>query len=252
VHPDLKAVIDLQVIDLRIAELNSQVGQAPSKLQALDAQLKRSSQVLDERKQRLTANQKERRDLEGDIQPIRAKISKHKDQLYEVKTNEQYRAMLKEIEGEEGNIRKIEDRVLEKMVEAEELQKQIEHAAADLENERKRLGAEKAVIESGRDAALGELDRLNAQRNDLANKLSETVRNLYQRIAGVRRGVAVAEVRDGCCSACNVRLRPQAYNEVRTNEEVLTCENCGRILYYIEPQVTTESQPGQNHARAGI
>jgi uncharacterized protein len=189
----------------------------------------------EERQKRLAANQKERRELEGEIKIIQEKITKHKDQLYQVKTNEQYRAMLKEIEGEEANIRKIEDQILEKMIEAEDIQKRIQEAAARLESEKARVAGEVKRLESERQTDVQERDQRQARRKELESALSEPVRGLYERIRTARRGVAVAEVRDGLCTACNVRLRPQIYNEVRTNDSLHTCENCGRIIYYVEP-----------------
>src|SRR5208283_6115429 len=152
----------------------------------------------------------------------------HKDQLYQVKTNEQYRAMLKEIEGEDGNIRQIEDQILEKMIESEEIQKHVQEAAARLEGEKARVAAEIKRLQDERQKDLDERERLQARRNELAATLTGTVLTLYERIRTYRTGAAVAEVRDGVCTACNVRLRPQAYNEVRSNEAVLTCENCSR------------------------
>jgi uncharacterized protein len=252
VNPELKTVIELQQIDLKIAELTSQIDDLPTQIQALEAQLSQFIQAHEERKQRLSANQKERRELEADIQPIQAKISKHKDQLYEVKTNEQYRAMLKEIEGEEANIRQIEDQILERMVEAEELQKKVQEAAAHLEGEKSRAAAEKARLESARQAALEERDRAATRRKELEAALSDAVRDLYERVRKARHGVAVAEARDGFCMACNVRLRPQAYNEVRRNDAIISCENCVRILYYIEPKVSAENPPQDKDARAAV
>jgi predicted nucleic acid-binding Zn-ribbon protein len=76
--------------------------------------------------------------------------------------------------------------------------------------------------------------------------LSESTRNLYQRIRQARRGLAVAEVREGLCTACNVLLRPQVYNDVRTNEVLLTCENCGRIIHYVEP---APAQTGESNGQ---
>ncbi len=251
-NPDLKTVIELQQVDLKIAALTSQIDDLPAQIQALEAQLSQFIQAHEERKQRLSANQKERRELEADIQPIQAKISKHKDQLYEVKTNEQYRAMLKEIEGEEANIRQIEDQILERMVEAEELQKKVQEAAAHLEGEKTRAAAEKARLESARQAALEERDRAASRRKELEAALSEAVRDLYERVRKARNGMAVAEARDGFCMACNVRLRPQAYNEVRTNDAIISCENCVRILYYIEPKVSAENRPEDKDARAAV
>jgi predicted nucleic acid-binding Zn-ribbon protein len=242
-HPDLKVVIELQQTDQRISDLSAQIDALPSQIEALQAQLNDFIQAHEDRKRRLGANQKERRELEADIQEIRGKISKHKDQLYQVKTNEQYRAMLKEIEGEEGNIRKIEDRILEKMMEAEGLDKQIREAAARLEGEKARVAAEKARLESLRGADVAERERMAARRKELAAVLSETVLEQYERLRQWR-GVAVAEVRDGCCTACNVRLRPQAYNDLRSGDALVTCENCSRVLFWVEQPIAASGDKG--------
>ncbi len=242
-HPDLKSVIELQHLDLKIAELAAQIEALPGQIRTLQAQLDDFIHTHEERKKRLAANQKERKDLEGEIKIIQEKISKHKDQLYQVKTNEQYRAMLKEIEGEEGNIRKIEDQILEKMIEAEEIQKLIAEAQARLEGEKARVAGEIKHLEKEQQDDVRERDELQARRNQIAGALGESVRNLYERIRSARGGQAVAEVREGLCTACNVLLRPQVYNEVRTNETLQTCENCGRIMYYGEALPAPSENP---------
>ncbi len=251
-HPDLKTVIDLHQTDLRISELTAQIDSIPSQVEALEAGLQQFLRAHEGRQQRLAVNQKERRDLEGDIQVVQSRISRHKDQLYEVKTNEQYRAMLKEIEGEEAKIREIEDRILERMIEGEDLQKKVQEAAAHLEGEKARAATEKAKLEAERQKASAELGQVQARRQELITALSAAVLDLYERVRKARHGVAVAEVRDGFCAACNVRLRPQAYNEARTNEAILPCENCSRILYYVEPPVASENPAKKNDARAAL
>jgi uncharacterized protein len=235
VHPDLKTVIDLQQVDSRLAELASQITAVPSRIQAIETQLNDSLRAHEARKLRLSANQKERRDLEGDVKVVEERISKHKDQLYQVKTNEQYRAMQKEIGGEDDKIRQIEDRILEKMEEAEGLQKLVQEAAARLDEEQVRVAGEKKRLETGRLSAEAERTELLARRSVLADGLNAAVRDTYERVRRGRQGIAVAEVRDGFCTACNVRLRPQSYNEVRTGQGIVTCESCSRILYYLEP-----------------
>ena len=241
-HPDLKTVIDLQHVDSRIGELTTQIDALPGQIQTLEAQLKDFLHAHEERKLRLAANQRERKELDGEIQLIQTKISKHKGQLYEVKTNEQYKAMLKEIEGEEANIRKIEDKILEKMVEAEDIQKLVTEAGARLEGEKARVAAETKRLNSLREADVKERDELLAQRKALAAALSAGLMETYERVRKGRRGVAVAEVRDGFCTACNVRLRPQVYNDIRTNETLLTCESCSRIMFCVEPPLEVSDQ----------
>ncbi len=244
-NPELKTLISLQQLDLRIRELSAQIESLPAEILRLEKELTEFIRAHEERRQRLAANQKERRELESEVQMVRGRISKHKDQLYEVKTNEQYRAMLKEIEGEEGNIGRLEDQVLEKMIEAEDLQTRVAEAATKLEGEKARTVAEKERLEAIQRADTQERDRLAAERREKAATLPEQVLNTYERVRKARGGVAIAMVRDGLCTACHVVLRPQLYNEVRTNEELHECENCSRILYAPEPSPAEAEASGQ-------
>ena len=246
VHPDLRNVIELQQADLMLAELTKQIESLPAQIQSLQSRLDEFIQAQEDRKKQLAANQHERRDLDGEIKVIQEKIARHRDQLYQVKTNEQFRAMTKEIEAEEAKVRAIEDKILEKMLGAEEIQQHIQEAAARLEGEKARVAAEIAQLESERKADDEERARVQALRNQVQESLSESTRNLYERIRQARRGLAVAEVREGLCTACNVLLRPQVYNDVRTHEVLLTCENCGRIIHYVEPApAQTDESNGQ-------
>ena len=242
-HPDLKNVIELQQVDLKIEELTKQIDSLPAEIQTLHSRLDEFIHAQEDRKKRLAANQHARKEMDGDIKVIQEKISKHKDQLYQVKTNDQFRAMTKEIEGEEAKVRAIEDEILEKMLEAEEIQKQVQEAGSRLDSERSLVATQVARLEAEQKVDDEERRGFQARRAELQASLSESTRTLYDRIRPARRGVAVAEVREGLCTACNVLLRPQVYNDVRTNEVLLTCENCGRIIYYPEPTPvgTTES-----------
>lgn len=239
-HPDLKTLIELQQADNAISALTSRIEATPQQVQALKKQLSDFLRICDERKARLAANQKERRELDGEVQAIRVKIARHRNQLYEVKTNEQYRAMLKEVEGEEANIRKTEDRILEKMVDAEQIEKQIREAASHLEGEKARVELEVSRLEAARKEAGEERDALLGRRKTLTPTLSDDVLAHYERLRRGRHGIALAEVRDGLCTGCHVRLRPQAYNDIRTSDIYMTCEACARILYYVPP---TEGEP---------
>ncbi len=232
---ELKTLIDLQEVDQALSKLAFQISSSPAEIQTLQNELTAFVHACDGRKLSLAANQKERRELEAEVQGIRAKISRHKDQLYQVKTNEQYKAMLKEIEAEDANIRKVEDRILEKMVEAEQIDKSIREASSRLESEKKRVEEEVRKLESDRQAGERERDRLEEKRKSLVAGLSREVYLLYEKLARARNGTAVAEVRDGFCSACHVRLRPQAFNNVRSSGRLIACETCSRILYYVEP-----------------
>jgi len=252
VHPDLKKAIELQQVDLRVAELTSQIDALPSQIQNLEAQLRDFIHAHEERKQRLGANQKERRELDGEIQTIETKISRHKDQLYQLKTNEQYKAMKHEIEAEEENIRKIEDQILEKMMEAEQLEKLVKDAASRLDGEKERVAAAIQRLEFERRTDIEEWEQLQSRRQELSQTLSDAMRELYERVRSARRGVALAAVRDGCCTRCNVRLRPQAYNNVRMSESIVICESCSRILYYLDLVSDASETAGDRNNSTGV
>lgn len=247
-YSDLKTLIDLQRVDRQVADLSSQIETFPSKIQAIEKELNDFIHAHEERQQHLSANQKERRDMEGEIQLIRQKISKHKDQLYQVKTNEQYRAMLKEIEGEETHIRAIEDRILEKMIESEELQKLVKEAAGRLDSEKARVAQEKTRLEAEATACKQEREGLLRERQELAANLGGDILVHYERVRKGRGGMALAEVRDGKCMGCNVLLRPQLYYEVRAGEGLYECENCARILYSVERLPTAAEAEGAQAA----
>jgi uncharacterized protein len=232
-HPDLQTVRELQDVDQSIGVLTSRIDAIPTQIKQIQDRLNQFLHAYEERKNRLAANQKERRDMDGEVQLVRTKIAKHKDQLYEVKTNDQYKAMLHEIEGEEAKIRSIEDRILEEMSEAEQLDSYVRDAAARLESERARVAGEIKQLEGERATDEAERGRLQGRRKALTGGLSAAMLQIYER-ARKSRGTAVVPVIDASCSGCHVKLRPQFYNEVRVSDDLRTCESCGRILFYLE------------------
>jgi uncharacterized protein len=243
-HPGLKTVIELQQLDTEIAELSAQIDLLPREIQAIETQLNEFIHAHEERKQRLAKNQKDRKDSEAEIQSIRTKISKHKDQLYEVKTNEQYKAMQKEIEGEEAKVRGVEDQILEKMVEAEDLEDHIRDAASRLDSEKARVAAQVQKLQAERQVDVEKRDELQARRDADAASIDPELLSEYERLRRGKRGQAVSQVRNGMCSACNVMLRPQLFNEIRANDAIFMCEQCSRILYYAEPPPEAGDLPG--------
>jgi predicted nucleic acid-binding Zn-ribbon protein len=236
VHPDLQTVIDLQDVDRKIGELTSRIDFIPIQVKKIEDQLNEFLHAYDEHKRQLASNQKDRRELESEIQAINLKIAKHRDQLYEMKSNEAYKTMLHEIQGEEAKIRSIEDRILEKMVEAEQLEQYVKDAAAKLDSERSRVAEEKKQLESERDRDLGERREAEDRRRILASALSDTTLRLYEKTRK-GRGTVVVQVVNGSCSGCHVKLRPQYYNEVRNSSQLMLCESCGRILHYVESPI---------------
>ncbi len=141
--PDLELVIRLQDIDHRLADLQREIATLPKHITEIEKKLVSHERKLEADRAALSANQKERKKCEGDIQMQEQKVSKLKDQMLQAKTNDQYRAFQHEIEFCEKEIRKFEDRILELMSESEPLEKNVKIAEGALKTEKQQVEAEK-------------------------------------------------------------------------------------------------------------
>ena len=242
--PDLKAVIRLQDVDLRIGELTREVAALPKHIAEIEKKLESHQRKLEADRAALSANQKERKKIEGDIQVQEQKISKLKGQMLEAKTNEVYRAFQHEIEFCEKEIRRFEDRILELMSESEPLEKNVRSAEAALAEEKKQVEAEKQQARERTAADKKDLDRLYEERKSLVSLMTVSVYRSYEQARKARGGVAVAEAVDGRCMVCRMAMRLQYFQDLRKGDQVLRCENCGRILYY-NPPVAVEELTGE-------
>ncbi|MBF8305512.1 MAG: hypothetical protein HW398_700 [Acidobacteria bacterium] len=236
---DLQTLIELQRLDTAIAGLESEIESLPQKIAQVESTLAEHIRAVEASKARLADNQRSRRKRENDIAAFRDKISKYKNQTLEVKTNEQYRALLHEIEFHEGEIRKLEDAMLTEMIESEALEKELREAERSLADERIRTEREIAEARQRQQQDEAELKTARAARAETQGRLAPDVYETYDRVARFRKGIGVAEVRNGTCGACHVLLRPQAYADVRSNSRIVVCESCGRILYFI-PEAPVE------------
>jgi len=233
--PDLRLAIHLQSLDQRIAELEHEIAALPKHIAEIERQLDQHLRRLEADRSALSGNQKERKKLEGDVQVQEQKISKLKDQMLDAKTNEQYRAFMKEIEYCEAEVRKAEDRILDMMGESEPLEKNVKAAEVALKAEQAQVDGEKREVEQRTGEDKKALEVLQAERKSVVEGITPGVYADYQRIRKARGGIAVAEAVDGRCSCCHMALRLQYYQDLKKNDQVMPCESCRRILYYTPP-----------------
>src|SRR5215831_4655162 len=146
-NSDLKQLIRLQTIDLSIQELRARIDRFPTISKALDEKLRSAQTGLETAKERAKNNQGNRKKLETEIASIESKISKYRDQMMSVKTNEEYRALQHEIEHAQHGIRKLEDDILNLMMEAENGQADLQSAEARLKQDQQNVNAERTQLE---------------------------------------------------------------------------------------------------------
>ena len=232
-HPDLQHLIHLQELDNQADRLRKRIDEIPVAERTLDARLSEHNSALDAVKQRLAVNQAARRDIDKDLAAVQTRLSKFKNQLMEVKTNKEYQAMQKEMSHAEQEVSAHETRMLERMEEADLLAAEVKSAEAALKAGQTVISAERAKLEAERVTDQQELEQTLAERGSVIQQLSPEALKTFERVAHGRKGIAMAEARDGLCVVCHVRLRPQVFNEVRRNDQLIQCESCTRILYYV-------------------
>jgi uncharacterized protein len=232
---DLQFVVRLQDLDNRVAELTREISALPKHISEIEKKLESHQRKLEADRAALSANQKERKKAEGDIQLQEQKISKLKGQMLEAKTNEVYKAFQNEIEFCEKEIRKHEDRILELMTESEPLEKNVKTAEVALGEEKKQVEAEKQVARERTAVDQKALDELNAERKGIIAGITPAVYRNYERIRKIRKGVGVAEAVDGRCAMCHMAMRLQFFQDLRKGDQVMVCESCGRIMYHNPP-----------------
>jgi predicted nucleic acid-binding Zn-ribbon protein len=228
---DLERLINLQQLDDFVEQARRTIAEHPDRVKALEDRLNGARDRVAGAKQRTADNQTTRRTLEKDLAALQTRLSKYKDQLMEVKTNREYQAMQKEIEVAQAEVGGIEDRILERMVEADDLGAGVKKAEAELVAEQKDIERERREMDDHVTTLRRELDRCAGRRDAILSEISPGVLAVYQSVASKRRGIGVAEARGGICSVCQVRLRPQVFNDALRNDMIIQCESCQRILY---------------------
>jgi predicted nucleic acid-binding Zn-ribbon protein len=245
--PDLEHLIELQNLETAIEESRRRIAAHPQRVADADARLAHAKEAVEDTRQRLKACQEARREQEKEAAVYQSRLSKFKDQLSAVKTNKEYQAMQHEIETAQKELGAVEERVLERMMESDALTAEVKKAEQSLATQQKDVDAEKKTLAEELTTVEAALKEATAKRASRVASLPPHLVALFEQVSRVRKGLAITTAtRDGLCSACHVRLRPQVFQEIRRNDQIIQCASCNRILYYIPPPPTVE--PAVTHA----
>jgi predicted nucleic acid-binding Zn-ribbon protein len=251
--PDIDKLLELQIADKEIRKLQDEVAALPKRVAVIEQKLAGTKAQLEKARTAAKGDEANRKKFEAAIKDLQGKVSKYRDQSLDVKTNDQYKALLHEIEFAEQEIRLNEDRILEVMVNVDARDKQVKTAEAELKAETAEIEKEKEETRKVTVEDQKKLSEWNGKRDALRQRISEDILRQYERVAKFR-GSGLAEVRDHKCMGCQVMLRPQTYNEVRNGEKVMVCESCQRIYYFnpaneVKPEQEVVTVTGRKRAR---
>jgi predicted nucleic acid-binding Zn-ribbon protein len=240
---DFDLIIELQRLDSEIRNAALVLEGIPRLVLDIDKRIQAGSRLVADAKDKMSHNQKKRRELETEVKDIKAQIGKYKRQLNEVKTNKEYTALLKEIEESQHKVDTLEEAIIAEMLAADDVEEEIKSALHKQTQDEDVLKKEKLVL----DEKLGDTETkwaaLNKAREELLPRIPREQVRLYEALLQKKGGTALSPVTGDFCSMCHMRVRPQMLNEIRDKAKVILCENCGRILYWTAKPEPVKTEP---------
>jgi len=229
----LKTLLKLQDLDLRIEALKTREAEIPKQKSKFDIHRKRLAAELSEREKRCTALVLEQRECEKDIAEKQAQIEKYDKQLFAIKKNEEYQALLHEIEMIKKQVSLKEERIIAIMMELDDAKARLEEDKKRIDGELKDIQRQCAEIDEELGVAVRERESLEAQRAPLVKAVDPSLLARYQRIrASKKTGPAVVPLNGEACTGCHMHVPPQVYNELLAGDKLHACAHCGRMLYH--------------------
>jgi predicted nucleic acid-binding Zn-ribbon protein len=233
VKAELSQLIALQKTDTNIRTLRNEIESIPERRAEIEKEFDQRAFEIRALEERRDAAFHERARLEKEIFEQKQRAERADRNLMAAKKPEEYTAAIREADAARKQISAFETNVLEQMEAFDAAQKELNERAPEVEKLRSEMEASFKTFDEQVEQQQKQLEETRAERERLLKELPKQMSTLYNRIsARIRDGVAVAEARNGACTACYMALRPQIMADVRRGDEVITCDNCNRILYY--------------------
>lgn len=232
---DLKAqlnnLIQLQTLDSEIYALRYEKESKPKEIKTLEEAFAEKKQLLEILEKNALDLQKQRKGRELELASKEESIKKLETQLYSLKTNKEYQAMLQQIDDAKADASVIEDQILESLEKIDKAKIDMEQEKQMLQEEEAKFDAQKKNIENRIKEIDDRLAQLEGQRRQVTPQIETKILTQYERILVNRDGLAIVSVKDDSCRGCNMLVPPQVINLIKMYERIITCEVCNRILY---------------------
>jgi uncharacterized protein len=243
VKAELQQLIALQIADTSIRKLQAELESIPQRRAEVESEFDQRAFEFKALEQARDASRAARQQLDKDLVEQRSRAEKAERDLMSSTNSKAYEAAIREADAAKKRIGELETKVLEQMEAGEQAEKSLAEREPELARLRGEFDERLKSFEEQTRAQAAELEARRAERERLFEELTPAAKALYKRIsARIRDGVALAEARNASCSACFMALRPQIMAEVRRGEEIIQCDNCNRILYYLPAEQATTAK----------
>jgi len=232
VSPELSKLIELQELDLEMQRVADRLAGIPAERSQVESNFNQYAVEFLALKNRYEQTLEDRKRLDAELTETQQNHEKYKQDLMRVRNEKEYITALREIDATRKHTSTLETEILKAMEELEKLEAEVTLQAPDIEKKRAEVDRDLAALDSEAIAGEQRLQSVGERRSQLAGVIPPKLLDMYDRVARGRRGQALSEVRNSTCTACRMRVRPKVFSDVRRGEQLITCDNCSRILFY--------------------
>ncbi len=228
---ELEQLLILQERDQKIRQVEAELRTGPMERKALDAQSSAAAAHLEALKQRTRQVEVEKKKLELDVGTRNESIARLRTQQYETRKNDEFAAMGREIERYQNEISALEDQELELMEQADQLRAQLAAEETQTAAAKQSIARQLEDLKTKQATLTGRLEALKKERAALAATIDEDLIDRYERLFASKGDAAVVALEHEVCTGCHMKVTAQTAVRVRGGKEIVSCEQCGRILY---------------------
>ena len=230
-HSELEQLLVLQDRQQKIRQIQTEIKTLPLERAHLESQLAATAAGVELLKQKGRQVEIERKKLELDVGTRTESIARLKTQQYQTRKNDEFQAIGHEIERYENEIRKLEDQELELMIEADKLRGELEAADKSARTTKESIARQLTDLETKSKALGAQQQELETERETLAAQIDPDLLDQFERLFNSKGDAAVVAVEHGVCTGCHMKVTTATAAGVKAGKEIVSCENCGRILY---------------------
>jgi predicted nucleic acid-binding Zn-ribbon protein len=228
----IEKLLILQDRDRKIRRIRTELAHIEPQRQTMKARAAAAATALENAKTKVKELESQRKDLELEVEAKKQMIAKYANQQLQTRKNEEYRALANEIQTCKEAIFKIEDQEIALMEQGEAAQKEVIRATQAASESRKMADDQIGQLGVREENLKKELAELETNREELAAAVDSSARGRYDRLVKNKGENVVVGVQHGVCGGCHMKLQPQLLVSCQAQQELVTCSNCGRILYY--------------------
>jgi len=231
VHSELEQLLILQDRQQKIRHIQAEIKTVPLERAHLESQLVATAEGVETLKQKARQVEVDRKNLELDVGTRAESIARLKTQQYQTRKNDEFQAIGHEIQRYENEIRKLEDQELELMIEADKLKGEVEAADKSARATKESISRQLTDLETKSKALGSQQQGLETERQALAAQIDDDLLDQFERLFNSKGDAAVVALEHGVCTGCHMKVTTATASRVKAGKEIVSCENCGRILY---------------------